>query len=93
MPPISPSPQDHAQDHAPLTSPFPSKTMNKVVFIKEPVTEDSANSLMALTLYLDSLDQKVRVALGAAELCCLAGWTSFGCCAQWRARCSSSRWS
>jgi hypothetical protein len=32
--------------------------MNKVVFVKEPVTEDSANSLMALTLYLDSVDQK-----------------------------------
>lgn len=32
--------------------------MNKVVFIKEPVTEDSANNLMALTLYLDSVDQK-----------------------------------
>ncbi|KAI8468852.1 MAG: Clp protease-domain-containing protein [Monoraphidium minutum] len=33
-------------------------TMNKVVFVKEPVTEDSANSLMALTLYLDSVDKK-----------------------------------
>ncbi|GBF94594.1 ATP-dependent Clp protease proteolytic subunit [Raphidocelis subcapitata] len=33
-------------------------TMNKVVFVKEPVTEDSANNLMALTLYLDSVDQK-----------------------------------
>jgi hypothetical protein len=32
--------------------------MNKVVFVKEPVTEDSANNLMALTLYLDSVDQK-----------------------------------
>lgn len=41
----------------PIPTPTP-QTMNKVVFIKEPVTEDSANSLMALTLYLDSVDQK-----------------------------------
>lgn len=33
-------------------------TMNKVVFIKEPLTEDLANNMIALTLYLDSLDQK-----------------------------------
>lgn len=33
-------------------------TYQKVVFVKEPVTEDSANNLIALTLHLDSLDQK-----------------------------------
>lgn len=32
--------------------------MQKVVFIKQPVTEDVANNMIALTLYLDSLDNK-----------------------------------
>ena len=32
--------------------------MNKVVFIRESVTEDVANNMIALTLYLDSLDKK-----------------------------------
>lgn len=32
--------------------------MNKVVFIREPVSEDVANNMIALTLYLDSLDKK-----------------------------------
>jgi len=35
-----------------------SYTYQKVVFIKEAVTEDVANNMMALTLYLDSIDQK-----------------------------------
>jgi ATP-dependent Clp protease protease subunit len=35
-----------------------SYTMNKVVFIREPVSEDVANNMIALTLYLDSLDKK-----------------------------------
>lgn len=51
----------HTQPHTPthtITHNHPPQTMNKVVFIKEPVTEDSANNLMALTLYLDSVDQK-----------------------------------
>ncbi len=30
------------------------QTMNKVVFIRQPVTEDLANNLIALTLYLVS---------------------------------------
>jgi ATP-dependent protease ClpP protease subunit len=34
------------------------QTMNKVVFIREPVSEDVANNMIALTLYLDSLDKK-----------------------------------
>lgn len=33
-------------------------TLNKVVFIRQPVTEDVANNMIALTLYLDSLDKK-----------------------------------
>ncbi|KAG2435689.1 hypothetical protein HXX76_006889 [Chlamydomonas incerta] len=33
-------------------------TYQKVVFIKEAITEDVANNMIALTLYLDSLDQK-----------------------------------
>ena len=32
--------------------------MNKVVFIREAVSEDVANNMIALTLYLDSLDKK-----------------------------------
>lgn len=35
-----------------------SYTMQKVVFVKEALTEDKANNLIALTLYLDSLDNK-----------------------------------
>ncbi|KAF8072412.1 CLPR2 [Scenedesmus sp. PABB004] len=35
-----------------------SYTMNKVVFIREAVSEDVANNMIALTLYLDSLDKK-----------------------------------
>ena len=34
------------------------QTMNKVVFIREAVSEDVANNMIALTLYLDSLDKK-----------------------------------
>ncbi len=34
------------------------QTYQKVVFIKEAITEDVANNMIALTLYLDSLDQK-----------------------------------
>lgn len=60
--PLPASHQRHTQlQHNYNTSLQPNqkkKTMNKVVFVKEPVTEDSANSLMALTLYLDSVDQK-----------------------------------
>lgn len=33
-------------------------TYQKVVFIKDPVTEETANNLIALTLYLDSVDNK-----------------------------------
>ncbi|GIL92696.1 hypothetical protein Vretimale_19423 [Volvox reticuliferus] len=33
-------------------------TYQKVVFIKEAITEDVANNMIALTLYLDSLDNK-----------------------------------
>jgi ATP-dependent Clp protease protease subunit len=32
--------------------------MQKVVFINKPITEDLANNMIALTLYLDSLDKK-----------------------------------
>jgi ATP-dependent Clp protease protease subunit len=32
--------------------------MNKVVFIREAISEDVANNMIALTLYLDSLDKK-----------------------------------
>jgi hypothetical protein len=32
--------------------------MNKVVFIREALSEDVANNMIALTLYLDSLDKK-----------------------------------
>lgn len=32
--------------------------MNKVVFIREPVSEDVANNMIALSLYLDSVDKK-----------------------------------
>ncbi|KAL6755088.1 non-catalytic subunit of chloroplast ClpP complex [Haematococcus lacustris] len=35
-----------------------SYTMQKVVFIKQAITEDVANNMIALTLYLDSLDKK-----------------------------------
>ncbi|WIA08088.1 hypothetical protein OEZ85_007551 [Tetradesmus obliquus] len=35
-----------------------SYTMNKVVFIREAISEDVANNMIALTLYLDSLDKK-----------------------------------
>jgi ATP-dependent protease ClpP protease subunit len=34
------------------------QTMNKVVFIREAISEDVANNMIALTLYLDSLDKK-----------------------------------
>lgn len=34
------------------------QTYQKVVFIKEAITEDVANNMIALTLHLDSLDQK-----------------------------------
>jgi ATP-dependent Clp protease protease subunit len=34
------------------------QTMQKVVFIKQAVTEDVANNMIALTLYLDSRDNK-----------------------------------
>lgn len=34
------------------------QTYQKVVFIKETITEEVANNMIALTLYLDSLDQK-----------------------------------
>ncbi|KAG2501644.1 hypothetical protein HYH03_000148 [Edaphochlamys debaryana] len=33
-------------------------TYQKVVFIKQAITEDVANNMIALTLYLDSVDQK-----------------------------------
>lgn len=33
-------------------------TYNKVVFIKEAITEDVANNMIALSLYLDSVDNK-----------------------------------
>ncbi len=35
-----------------------SQIMQKVVFINKPITEDLANNMIALTLYLDSLDKK-----------------------------------
>lgn len=35
-----------------------SQTYNKVVFIKEPITEEVANQNIALSLYLDSVDNK-----------------------------------
>lgn len=44
-----------------MSSPLPGvhvQTMNKVVFIREAVSEDVANNMIALTLYLDSLDKK-----------------------------------
>ncbi len=34
------------------------QTYQKVVFIKQPVTEEVANNMIALSLHLDSLDQK-----------------------------------
>ncbi len=34
------------------------QTMQKVVFIKQALTEELANNMIALTLYLDSLDNK-----------------------------------
>lgn len=34
------------------------QTYNKVVFIKQPITDDVANNMIALTLHLDSIDQK-----------------------------------
>jgi hypothetical protein len=39
----------------PVSSP---QTLQKVVFIKEAITEEVANNMIALTLYLDSVDQK-----------------------------------
>lgn len=33
-------------------------TYQKVVFVKEPVTEEVANNMIALSLYLDSQDKK-----------------------------------
>ena len=37
---------------------LPVQTYNKVVFVKQAITEDVANNMIALTLHLDSIDNK-----------------------------------
>eukprot|EP00967_Tisochrysis_lutea_P137577 scaffold247110_cov23-Tisochrysis_lutea.AAC.1 len=41
-----------------ITYACPAQIMQKVVFINKPITEDLANNMIALSLYLDSLDRK-----------------------------------
>jgi hypothetical protein len=53
----------HARTHAPTAARLAPRcaapqTLNKVVFIREALNEDLANNMIALTLYLDSLDKK-----------------------------------
>jgi ATP-dependent protease ClpP protease subunit len=59
------------------------QTYSKVVFIKEAITEEVANQNIALSLYLDSLDEKrvyywlncpggeVRISTGSYQFGCL----------------------
>jgi len=55
--------------------------MQKVVFINKPITEDLANNMIALTLYLDSLDKKriyywLNVPGGEVRACCALDGTA-----------------
>lgn len=48
----------HRHHHHHHSLPTQQQTLNKVVFVREALTEDLANNMIALSLYLDSVDKK-----------------------------------